>query len=187
LKMETERFHVRIGMDTGRVLRKEGDVFGNTVNVASRMETQAPPGDIYLTQDTHEKIKEHVRCTHLGTLEVKGVTGGVVAYSAQEPLIDIDKIISEPKVVQETAAGIAEAGSLLNLHESMFQPEFSPPGEVRGDDNALITTTTCSNDIYRTSGTKSWKSLNTGRTVHRRLQPPFDSFPTRCYSYPGTR
>jgi class 3 adenylate cyclase len=139
LKMETERFHVRIGMDTGRVLRKEGDVFGNTVNVASRMETQAPPGDIYLTQDTHEKIKEHVRCTHLGTLEVKGVTGGVVAYSAQEPLIDIDKIISEPKVVQETAAGIAEAGSLLNLHESMFQPEFSPPGEVRGDDNALIT------------------------------------------------
>ena len=124
-KVEAERFHVRIGLDTGRVIRnKEGDVFGNTVNVASRMETKAQPGDIYLTKATYEEIKEYVRCTHLGTLEVKGVTGGIVAYSAQEPLIDIDKVSSDSKVVKEAAPGGAEKGAVLNLKESMFKPEF---------------------------------------------------------------
>ena len=53
LKMESERFHVRVGLNSGKVIRKEGDVFGDTVNVASRMETLAQPGDIYLTQTTY--------------------------------------------------------------------------------------------------------------------------------------
>ena len=138
-KVEAERFHVRIGLDTGRVIRdKEGDVFGNTVNVASRMESKAQPGDIYLTQATYEEIKEYIRCTHLGTLEVKGVTGGIVAYSAQEPLIDIDKVSSDPGVVKESAPGGAEKGAVLNLKESMFKPEFNLPGELSPRDSTLL-------------------------------------------------
>jgi class 3 adenylate cyclase/HEAT repeat protein len=137
-KVEAERFYVRIGLNSGRVIRKEGDVFGDTVNVASRMEKLAEPGDINLTQATYEEIKEYVRCTHLGTLEVKGVAEGVIAYSAQEPLIDIDKVSSEPKVVQETAAGGAEKGAVLNLKESMFKPEFTLPDELNAQDNTLL-------------------------------------------------
>ena len=137
-KVEAERFDVRIGLNTGQIIRKEGDVFGDTVNVASRMEKLAEPGDVNLTQTTYEEIKEYVRCTHLGTLEVKGVTEGVVAYSAQEPLIDIDKVSSEPKVVQEAAAGGAEKGAVLNLKESMFKPEFTLPGELSTQDNTLL-------------------------------------------------
>ncbi|UCF96407.1 MAG: hypothetical protein JSV89_14650 [Spirochaetaceae bacterium] len=137
-KMEEERFYVRIGLNTGRVIRKEGDVFGDTVNVASRMENLADPGDIYLTQATYEEIKEYVRCTQLGQLEVKGVAGGIIAYSAQEPLIDIDKVISEPKVVKEAVAGGTDAGSLLNLKESMFKPQFNLPGGIKGESNAVL-------------------------------------------------
>jgi class 3 adenylate cyclase len=126
-KVEDERFQARIGLDTGQVIRKEGDAYGNTVNVASRMENLAQPGDIYLTQVTYEEIKEHVRCTHLGTLEVKGIEGGVVTYSAQEPLIDIDKVSTEQDAVKESTAAGAEKGAVLNLKESMFSPEFALP------------------------------------------------------------
>jgi len=136
-KVEEERFHVRIGLNTGRVIRKEGDVYGDTVNVASRMENLADPGDIYLTQATYEEIKEYIRCTQLGQLEVKGVAGGLVAYSAQEPLIDINKFISEPKIAKDTVAGGKDAGSLLNLQESMFKPRFDLPSLVDGQGNTL--------------------------------------------------
>jgi class 3 adenylate cyclase/HEAT repeat protein len=138
LKVEAERFHVRIGLNSGRVIRKEGDVFGKTVNVASRMENLADPGDIYLTQATYEEIKEYIRCTQLGQLEVKGVAGGIVAYSAQEPLIDIDKVVSEPKVRGEAVAGAQDAGSLLNLQESMFKPQFDLPAELEDQDSAVF-------------------------------------------------
>jgi class 3 adenylate cyclase len=135
-KVEEERFYVRIGLNTGRVIRKEGDVYGDTVNVASRMETKAQPGDIYLTQATYEEIKEYIRCTQLGQLEVKGVAGGIIAYSAQEPLIDINKFISAPQVAQGAVAAGKDAGSLLNLKESMFKPEFVLPAD--GADNELL-------------------------------------------------
>jgi class 3 adenylate cyclase len=137
-KMEEERFYVRIGLNTGRVIRKEEDIFGDTVNVASRMESKADPGDIYLTQSTYDEIKEYVRCTHMGALEVKGVAGGVVAYSAQEPLIDIDKVVSEPGAAAESVAAGADAGSLLNLKESMFEPDFALPHEAHGENSTLL-------------------------------------------------
>jgi hypothetical protein len=108
------------------------------VNVASRMENLADPGDIYLTQATYEEIKEYVRCTQLGQLEVKGVAGGIVAYSAQEPLIDIDKFVSEPKVSKDVVAGAKDTGSLLNLQESMFKPRFDLPGEPDAQGNNLL-------------------------------------------------
>jgi hypothetical protein len=136
LKMEDERFYVRVGLNTGKVIRKEGDVFGDTVNVASRMETLAQPGDIYLTHTTHEEIKEYIRCTELGQLEVKGVAGGVAAYSAQEPLIDIEKFVSESKAPKDKVAAGKDAGSLLNLQESMFKPQFDLPEE--GENRHLL-------------------------------------------------
>jgi class 3 adenylate cyclase len=147
-KMEEERFYVRIGLNTGRVLRKEEDVIGDTVNVASRMENLAQPGDIYLTQATYEEIKEHVRCTHLGTLEVKGVEEGVVAYSAQEPLIDLDKVSTEPRVVKEAVSGGAEKGAVLNLKESMFRPEFILP-EDRENNELLLPLVELFEDLSR--------------------------------------
>ena len=137
-RMEEERFYVRIGLNTGRVIRKEGDIFGDTVNVASRMETSATPGDIYLTQNTYDEIKEYIRCTQLGPLQVKGKAEAITAYSAQEILIDIDKIISESHVGEESAPSGSDAGSLLNLKESMFKPEFTVPTDTKRKENLLL-------------------------------------------------
>lgn len=137
-RMEEERFYVRIGLNTGRVIRKGGDIFGDTVNVASRMETSASPGDIYLTQNTYDEIKEYIRCTQLGPLQVKGKAEAITAYSAQEILIDIDKIISESHVGKESAPSGSDAGSLLNLKESMFKPEFTVPNDAKRKENLLL-------------------------------------------------
>jgi class 3 adenylate cyclase len=136
-RTDSEKFNVRIGLNTGPVFRKAGDVYGDTVNVASRMETSADPGHIRLTQNTYDGIKDHIRCTRLGDLQVKGKTEPITAYSAEEILIDISPQLaggrpSGPK--QAAAVPGQDSKTTTELKESMFEPDFRiPPGSSVGE------------------------------------------------------
>ena len=48
------------------------DVWGDAVNVASRMESHGLGGAVQVTQATHELIKEELVCESRGSVEVKG-------------------------------------------------------------------------------------------------------------------
>lgn len=48
------------------------DIWGDTVNTASRMESQGVPGKIQISQATYELIKDAYECTRRGVIEVKG-------------------------------------------------------------------------------------------------------------------
>jgi class 3 adenylate cyclase len=122
-RTDSEKFNVRIGLNTGMVIRKDSDVFGDTVNVAARMQSSASPGDILLTQATYEEIKEYVRCTRLGDLQLKGKAEPVTAYSADEVLIDVNRLLAEARE-PKPAPGARSAGQ---LKESMFEPNFNVP------------------------------------------------------------
>ena len=99
------------------MIRKGKDIFGEVVNVASRMQSKAPPGDILLTDATYQEIKEYVRCTQLGDIEVKGIKDFITAYSPQEVIADTTKLMD---------GGKDEPG-LQRLKESIFVPSFQIP------------------------------------------------------------
>lgn len=124
-KVDSEKFDVRIGLNTGLVIRKGGDIYGDTVNVASRMETSASPGDVLLTGSTYEEIKEYVRCTHLGNIQVKGKEDPITSYSAEEILVDTSQILTDAKDISATEKEKNEPASLTTLKESIFTPEFT--------------------------------------------------------------
>ena len=70
---------VRIGIDTGPVVagvigraKFIYDLWGDTVNTASRMESHAPPGTIQVTERTYERLREGYELALRGTIEVKG-------------------------------------------------------------------------------------------------------------------
>ncbi len=74
-----ENFSLRIGINSGSVVAgvigvsKFGyDLWGDTVNVASRMESQGLPGKIQLTSNTHELLPTGYRFEERGEVEVKG-------------------------------------------------------------------------------------------------------------------
>jgi class 3 adenylate cyclase/HEAT repeat protein len=121
---DAEKFNVRIGLNTGMVIRKDKDVFGDTVNVAARMMSSATPGAIQLTQATYEEIKEYVRCTPLGALQLKGKAEPVTAYSPDEVLIDVNRLLGEDRKPQASGQGTQPMGQ---LKESMFEPDFRVP------------------------------------------------------------
>jgi adenylate cyclase len=74
-----EPIDVRIGMHSGPVVagvigkRKfTYDVWGDTVNVASRMESHGVPGHIQLTSTTYKVLVGKFQMTRRGMIEVKG-------------------------------------------------------------------------------------------------------------------
>jgi guanylate cyclase len=70
---------VRIGIDTGPVVagvigraKFSYDLWGDTVNTASRMESHAQPGTIQVTERTYQYLRERYELLPRGTIEVKG-------------------------------------------------------------------------------------------------------------------
>lgn len=74
-----QAFNMRIGINTGPVvagvigLKKFSyDLWGDTVNIASRMESQGIPGRIQVTAATYEKLKDTFEFEQRGMIDVKG-------------------------------------------------------------------------------------------------------------------
>jgi class 3 adenylate cyclase len=72
------RFEIRIGINTGPVVagvvgtkKFAYDIWGDTVNIASRMETNSEPGKINISHDTYEIVKESIDCIYRGEIDVK--------------------------------------------------------------------------------------------------------------------
>jgi class 3 adenylate cyclase len=77
---------VRIGIDTGPVVagvigtsKFSYDLWGDTVNTASRMESHGVPGCIQVTARTYERLRDGYRFERRGTIPVKG-KGEIVTY-----------------------------------------------------------------------------------------------------------
>ena len=78
-----EPLELRIGIATGEVTLHDGDVFGETVNLASRLQQVAKPGEVLFTEMTCNMLnKNEVRYEPVGPVELKGIVNPVNVHKA---------------------------------------------------------------------------------------------------------
>ena len=77
-----KRIWYRIGINVGDVVLDDGDIYGNSVNIASRLESIADAGDICITSDIFQNIKnlKSFDISHLGEQHLKNISQKVDVY-----------------------------------------------------------------------------------------------------------
>ena len=72
----------RIGINLGDVIIEDGDVYGDGVNIASRLEGIAEPGQVFISSGIYEQIKHKLVCGYesLGDRKLKNIADPVRVY-----------------------------------------------------------------------------------------------------------
>jgi len=85
---ERERIRFRIGINLGDVMVDEGDMFGDGVNVAARIEALAAPGEICVSASVREQIGEKlpIGFADFGEHSVKNIARPVRVYRVEKAI-----------------------------------------------------------------------------------------------------
>ena len=86
---EIMRVVVRIGVHWGEVVEKGGDALGNTVNIASRLQSVARGGSTCISQELIGKVSDWIHANDLGMIEVKGLKEAIHVWEPIEIVLDI--------------------------------------------------------------------------------------------------
>ena len=75
------RLSLKIIISLGDVLHKNNDVYGDSVNIISRIEDITPPDEVYITEPTYLTVKKkQINIESVGSFEFKGFSGNHNIY-----------------------------------------------------------------------------------------------------------
>jgi TolB-like protein/class 3 adenylate cyclase len=83
-KESGEQIHVRIGIHLGDIVQRDGDVFGDGVNIASRLQALAEPDTICLSQAVYKEVEKKLGLANvvsLGKPKLKNIAERFQVYA----------------------------------------------------------------------------------------------------------
>jgi adenylate cyclase len=93
-----QRIELRIGVHVGDIIFEEGDIFGDGVNIAARLESVAEPGGICISEDAYRQVrgKIDVKFEDCGEQPLKNIAQPVRVYRSRTDGATARPILSLP-------------------------------------------------------------------------------------------
>jgi adenylate cyclase len=93
-----ERISLRIGINLGDVVEEDADIYGDGVNVATRLEALSPPGGICIAANVHEAVsgKINIAVDDLGERLLKNIARPVRAYVVRKSADGKPRVAAAP-------------------------------------------------------------------------------------------
>lgn len=106
---EADRIRMRIGINLGDIIHEEGDVYGDGVNLAARLQPLAEPGGICIARNIHSQVKAKLafRFEPMGRRALKNIAEPVEIWRVVpgEPAPPRPAPVLRLRLVQAAAAG----------------------------------------------------------------------------------
>jgi adenylate cyclase len=137
----SDRLEFRIGINIGDVIVEKGDVFGDGVNIAARLEQIAPPGGICLSDDAYRQVrgKLDIPIADAGEQSLKNISSPVRVYriepsvaadaDAPTPLVEPRQRWSVRAIASATIAVAAILAAVIWFALSRDRPDVSRTAE----------------------------------------------------------
>jgi class 3 adenylate cyclase len=103
-----EPWFLRIGINVGPVvagvvgkMKYAYDIWGSTVNIASRMESNGEPGKVNISSATYELIKDYYECSYRGKISAKNVGEIDMYFIEHEHRIPLNLTNTEEQIINQ--------------------------------------------------------------------------------------
>lgn len=112
------KIRLRIGMHMGDIFSDEADLYGAGLNIACRLQTEAPPGGVMLSADVYHQLsaKQAEGFLNAGTFKLKNIPRPIQCYqwrpeklivgrrTEEVPIIGVEKLVPAPGDEETTSA-----------------------------------------------------------------------------------
>ncbi|MCY6382960.1 adenylate/guanylate cyclase domain-containing protein [Hoeflea prorocentri] len=104
---EADDLEIRIGIHVGDIIHEDDDIFGDGVNIASRLQQLAAPGAVLVSGDVHKMIdrKTETEFEDLGVQKLKNITVETAVYG-WAPSVTTDKPLLTSEPVAKLSQGL---------------------------------------------------------------------------------
>ncbi len=110
--LKSPKVPIRIGIHTGDVLYRDGEAYGDGINIASRLQAFGDSGSIIISGDVYDKIKNHpeLKSVHLGKHRFKNILSRIDVHAMSNSGLKIPK----GSTITSTNSNDQDSGRVFN-------------------------------------------------------------------------
>ncbi len=119
---EEQRIAMRIGINFGDIIAEEGDIFGDGVNIAARVEALAKPGSVYVSDVVHQQVADKVDFDFedLGPQSLKNIARPIRVYRMAGEMAELSEKLVAAAIVAASAPDFDDRRAIAVLPFANF-------------------------------------------------------------------
>lgn len=123
----SDQMEVRIAINSGEVNIKDGDVFGEPVNIASRIESIAEPNEIYFTEAVYLTMnKNEIPTAEVGHRKLKGIPEEIKVYKVMSEQTNLIRAKLKREQMAQANANLAKDQEHMVAKAEPLKAEIKP-------------------------------------------------------------